>query len=79
MSYTRITAPVDGTVGARSLRVGQYVRAGTRLMAVVPLDAVYVVANFKETQLTHVRSGPVEIRIDSFHNTRLTGHVDSLS
>ena len=80
LSYTRITAPVDGTVGARSLRVGQYVQAGTQLMAVVPLDAVYVVANFKETQLTHVRNGqPVEIRIDSFHNTRLTGHVDSLS
>jgi membrane fusion protein (multidrug efflux system) len=49
-------------------------------MAVVPLDAVYVVANFKETQLTHVRNGqPVEIRIDSFHDTRLRGHVDSLS
>ena len=80
LSYTRITAPVDGTVGARSLRVGQYVQAGTQLMAVVPLDAVYVVANFKETQLTHVRNGqPVEIRVDSFHNTRLTGHVDSLS
>jgi membrane fusion protein (multidrug efflux system) len=80
LSYTRITAPVDGTVGARSLRVGQYVQAGTQLMAVVPLDAVYVVANFKETQLTYVRNGqPVEIRIDSFHSTRLTGHVDSLS
>src|SRR5229473_5770628 len=57
LSYTQITAPVDGTVGARSLRVGQYVQAGTQLMAVVPLDAVYVVANFKETQLTHVRNG----------------------
>ena len=80
LSYTQITAPVDGTVGARSLRVGQYVQAGTQLMAVVPLDAVYVVANFKETQLTHVRNGqPVEIRIDSFHDARLTGHVDSLS
>jgi membrane fusion protein, multidrug efflux system len=80
LSYTQITAPVDGTVGARSLRVGQYVQAGTQLMAVVPLDAVYVVANFKETQLTHVRNGqPVEIRIDSFHGTRLRGHVDSLS
>src|SRR6185312_4454535 len=57
LSYTRIAAPVDGTVGARSLRVGQFVQAGTQLMAVVPLDAVYVVANFKETQLTHVRNG----------------------
>jgi len=80
LSYTRITAPVDGTVGARSLRVGQFVQAGTLLMAVVPLDAVYLVANFKETQLTYVRSGqPVEIRIDSFHATKLKGHVDSLS
>ena len=67
-------------MGARSLRVGQYVQAGTQLMAVVPLDAVYVVANFKETQLTHVRDGqPVELRVDGFHATTLKGHVDSLS
>jgi membrane fusion protein, multidrug efflux system len=80
LSYTEITAPVDGTVGARTLRVGQFVQAGTQLMAVVPLDAVYVVANFKETQLTHVRNGqPVEVEIDSFHGTKLKGHVDSLS
>jgi membrane fusion protein (multidrug efflux system) len=80
LSYTQITAPVEGTVGARSLRVGQYVQAGTQLMAVVPLDQVYVVANFKETQLTHVRDGqPVELRVDSFHSTKLRGHVDSLS
>ena len=80
LSYTEISAPVDGTVGARSLRVGQHVQAGTQLMAVVPLDAVYVVANFKETQLTYVRNGqPVEISIDGFRGTRLRGHVDSLS
>jgi membrane fusion protein (multidrug efflux system) len=80
LSYTAVSAPVDGTVGARSLRVGQFVQAGTQLMAVVPLDAVYVIANFKETQLTHVRSGqPVELTIDGFHGTRLRGHVDSLS
>jgi len=80
LSYTEITAPVEGTVGARTLRVGQYVQAGTQLMAVVPLDAVYVIANFKETQLTHVRSGqPVELEVDSFSSTRLKGHVDSLS
>src|SRR3978361_2028046 len=75
-----MSAPAHGTVVARARRVGQFVQAGTQLMAVVPLDAVYVVANFKETQLTHVRNGqPVEIRIDSFHGTRLKGHVDSLS
>src|SRR5215831_6693411 len=80
LSYTTITAPIDGTVGARSLRVGQYVQAGTQLMAVVPLQAVYVVANFKETQLTHVRGGqPVELTVDGFRGTRLKGHVDSLS
>ncbi|MBR0787123.1 HlyD family secretion protein [Bradyrhizobium iriomotense] len=80
LSYTEITAPVDGTVGARSLRVGQFVQAGTQLMAVVPLDAVYVVANFKETQLTHVRPGQsVELHVDSFRNQTLRGHVDSLS
>jgi membrane fusion protein (multidrug efflux system) len=80
LSYTQIKAPVDGTVGARTLRVGQYVQAGTQLMAVVPLDQVYVIANFKETQLTHVRNGqPVELRVDSFQAARLKGHVDSLS
>jgi membrane fusion protein (multidrug efflux system) len=80
LSYTEIKAPVEGTVGARTLRVGQFVQAGTQLMAVVPLDAVYVVANFKETQLSHVRKGqPVEVRVDGFHGTKLRGHVDSLS
>ena len=80
LSYTTIAAPVDGTVGARSLRVGQFVAAGTQLMAVVPLHATYVVANFKETQLTYVRDGqPVELRIDSYPDVKLTGRVDSLS
>ena len=80
LSYTTITAPVDGTVGARSLRVGQYVQAGTQLMAVVPLHAVFIVANFKETQLTHVRDGqPVEVKVDGFPDATLSGHVDSLS
>ena len=80
LSYTQITAPVAGTVGARSLRVGQYVQAGTPLMAVVPLDAVYVVANYKETQLTHVRAGqPVEIEVDFFPGIVLKSHIDSVS
>jgi membrane fusion protein (multidrug efflux system) len=80
LSYTTIAAPVDGTVGARSLRVGQYVQAGTQLMAVVPLHAVYIVANFKETQLTHVRDGQqVEIAVDTFPGAKVRGHVDSVS
>jgi len=80
LSYTTIAAPVDGTVGARSLRVGAYVNAGTQLMAVVPLNAAYIVANFKETQLTRVRDGqPVTVKVDSFPGVKITGHVDSLS
>jgi membrane fusion protein (multidrug efflux system) len=80
LSYTIITAPIDGTVGARTLRVGQYVQAGTQLMAIVPLHAVYVVANFKETQLTNVQPGqPVEIEVDTFPGQTVKGRVDSLS
>lgn len=80
LSYTGIVAAVDGTVGARSIRVGQYVTSGTQLMAVVPLHAVYVVANFKETQLTFVRPGQmVEIKVDSFPDVAIKGHVDSVS
>jgi len=80
LSYTTLTAPIDGTVGARSLRLGQYVTIGTQLMAVVPLRSVYVVANFKETQLTYVRDGQhVRIAVDGFPGVELTGHVDSLS
>ncbi|MEZ5830965.1 MAG: HlyD family secretion protein [Dongiaceae bacterium] len=74
-----MSAPIDGTVGARSLRVGQYVQAGTQLMA-VPLHAVYAVANYKETQLTNVAPGqPVEIEVDAFPGHTVKGHVDSLS
>src|SRR3984893_11579403 len=80
LSYTTITAPVDGTVGVRTLRVGKYVQAGTQLMAVVPLQAAYVVANYKETQLTDVRPGqPVTIDIDTFPGITVHGHVDSLA
>jgi membrane fusion protein, multidrug efflux system len=80
LGYASITSPIDGTVGARSLRVGQYVQAGTQLMAVVPLQSVYVIANFKETQLTDLRNGqPAEIAIDSFPGVKLTGHVDGLA
>jgi membrane fusion protein (multidrug efflux system) len=80
LSYATITAPIDGTVGARSLRVGQYVVPGTQLLAVVPLSAAYVVANYKETQLAHVRAGQsVSVTIDGLSDITLQGHVDSLS
>ncbi len=80
LSYTAITAPVDGIVGVRTLRVGEYVQAGTQLMAVVPLQAVYIVANYKETQLTNVRPGqPATIDVDTFPGAKIHGHVDSLA
>jgi membrane fusion protein, multidrug efflux system len=80
LGYTIIKSPVAGTVGARSLRVGQYVQAGTQLMAVVPLDKIYVVGNFKETQLTNVQAGQsVEISVDGLLSVALKGHVDSLA
>ena len=58
LGYTTIVAPIDGVVGNRTLRVGQFVQAGTQLMSVVPADGAYVVANYKETQLTDVQPGP---------------------
>jgi membrane fusion protein, multidrug efflux system len=80
LSYTTIVAPVDGVVGNRSLRVGQYVQAGTQLMAVVPVNGVYVVANYKETQLTDVHAGqPVTVDVDMFPGTTVQGHVDSIA
>src|ERR1019366_1026638 len=80
LSYATIVSPVDGVVGNRSLRPGQYVQAGTQLMAVVPVNGVYIVANFKETQLTDVHSGqPVTVDVDMFPGTAVKGHVDSIA
>ena len=80
LSYTTITAPVTGTVGARALRVGEYVQAGTALMAVVPLNAAYVVANYKETQLANVFPGQkATIEVDGMDGATVTGRVDSIA
>ena len=80
LGYTTITAPIDGTVGVRTLRIGQFVQAGTQLMAVVPLAAVYVVANFEETQLAGMRQGePVELAVDTYSGATVKGHVDSVA
>ena len=58
MSFTRVLAPFDGVVGNKAAEVGELVQPGTRLMALVPLNASYVDANFKETQLADIRPGP---------------------
>jgi membrane fusion protein (multidrug efflux system) len=80
LERTTIYAPIDGVVGDRQVRVGQYVRAGSPLLAVVPLQQVYVVANFKETQIAHMQAGqPVTIRPDVEHGLRLRGAVDSIA
>ncbi len=80
LSYATITSPIDGVVAARTARQGQYVQVGTQLMAVVPLQRVYVVANFKETQLTGVKPGQsARIRVDTFPAHDVEGRVDSLA
>jgi len=80
LGYTTITAPIDGVVGNRTLRVGQYVQVGTQLMSVVPVDGAYVVANYKETQLTDVHEGQaVDIEVDMFPGQVVHGHVDSIA
>ena len=80
LSYTKIVSPIDGVVGNRTLRAGQFVQAGTQLMSLVPSSGAYVVANFKETQLSNVRKGqPVDIRVDMYPGKVVHGHVDSLA
>jgi membrane fusion protein, multidrug efflux system len=80
LAYTNIVAPIDGVVGNRTLRVGQYVQAGTQLMAVVPLSATYVVANFEETQLADIQPGePVDLAVDTYSGKTVRGRVDSIA
>ncbi|MBB4257754.1 MULTISPECIES: HlyD family secretion protein [unclassified Bradyrhizobium] len=80
LGYTRITAPFDGVVGERQVQPGDYVNIGTNLINVVPLPQVYVIANYKETQLTHVQPGqPVEITVDSFPRETLRGKVERIA
>jgi membrane fusion protein (multidrug efflux system) len=80
LSYTRITAPEDGVVGARAVRVGAYVGPGTALLALVPIQQAYVDANYREVDLAHVEAGqPVSIAVDTFPGTTLRGTVDSIA
>lgn len=80
LDTTTLRAPIDGSVGDLAARVGERVAAGQRLLSLVPLQDVYVEANYKETQLTRMNIGqPVTIRVDAFPGAHLRGHVDSLS
>jgi membrane fusion protein (multidrug efflux system) len=78
LSYCRITAPSDGRVTERTVETGNYVAPGQALLLLVDPN-VWITANFKETQLTHMRPGqPVRIKIDAFPDAKLDGHIDSI-
>jgi len=78
LSYTKIFAPTAGRVTGRKVEEGTYVNVGQPLLAVVP-DAMYVVANFKETQLTHMRPGqPVTVTVDAYPGVKFDARVDSI-
>lgn len=80
LDRTVIRAPVRGVVGARGVRVGQYVRPGSQILSLVPLGDAYVVANFKETQLSRLRIGQtVHLHADAFPDMDLTGRIDSFA
>nr|WP_165446141.1 HlyD family secretion protein [Bradyrhizobium uaiense] len=80
LGYTRIAAPFDGVTGERQVQPGDYVNIGANLVNVVPLPNVYVIANYKETQLTNVRPGqPVEVTVDTFSGQRLRGVVERIA
>jgi membrane fusion protein (multidrug efflux system) len=80
LEHAIVRAPIDGVVAKRSVEVGQIVQPGQPLLALVPLRDVWVIANFKETQLTKIRPGQkAEVRVDTFPGTVFTGTVDSIS
>lgn len=80
LANAKIVAPIAGVIGNRTVRTGQYVRAGAQVMAVVPLPLVYVVANFKETQISNMRRGQtVQISIDALPGIDFEGRIDSFA
>ena len=79
LSYTRISAPVSGVVSEKSVQPGQYVEPGQALMALVPLNQTWVVANFKETQIKNMRSGQTAIvRVDTYPGQTFIAKVQSI-
>ena len=75
-----VVSAIDGRIGDKTVQVGQLAQPGMRLMSVVPVQALYLIANFKETQVGRMRPGqPAEIRVDALSGVKLTGHVESFS
>lgn len=80
LGFTEVRAPVDGILSNRLVNVGDYVTVGQRLAYIVPLEQVYIDANFKETQLERVRPGqPVTISVDAYGSRKFAGTVESIS
>jgi membrane fusion protein (multidrug efflux system) len=80
LEHTVVHAPVDGVVGNRQVRLGRFVTPGVSLLDIVPVNDVWVVANFKETQLEHIRPGqPVRVTVDGYPDAALDGVVDSFA
>lgn len=80
LGHTTVAAPIDGVVASRQLRVGDYVQPGTRALTLVPMDALYVTANFKETQTRHMRPGQrAQVHVDALGGGTISGVVDSLA
>lgn len=80
LQYTTLQAPVSGIISNKSVEVGQVVQPGQPLLAIVPLGDIWVTANFKETQLNHMRPGqPASISVDAYGGRTYRGHVDSLA
>jgi membrane fusion protein (multidrug efflux system) len=80
LGYTRVVAPVDGMVGQRLVQRGQYLSVGTQVIWEAPLPNVWVVANYKETQMTNIRVGETaQVTVDAFPGAVLHGRVDSWS
>lgn len=80
LGYTQIVAPIGGVVSERGVRAGQYVHGGSQVISVVPLDSVWVTANYKETQLTRVAIGQrAEIRVDTFPGIAIKASVESIA
>jgi membrane fusion protein (multidrug efflux system) len=80
LSFTLIRAPIDGVIGNRAVRTGDFVQTGQRLASVVPLDEVYIDANFKETQLSRLQPGqPVAVDVDAIPGHEISGEVLSVS
>jgi membrane fusion protein (multidrug efflux system) len=78
LEYTRITAPMDGRITRKNVEPGDYIETGQTLFSIVPHE-IWVIANFKETQLTHMQPGqPATIQVDAFPGRVFQGHVDSL-